>query len=188
MKWHDEALDDVLKDYGAFLKEFQRETDRGCALVGLALLDERLKETLYAFLADTRSAKNLIDGFGAPLGTLSARIKACHSLGLISEAEKRNLDILRKIRNEFAHASHGVTFESPPIARLCKTISARFALDGDFKTEKDRQEEAERLFGKKPRDVFVQGVITLSVYLMQRSQRVAAEKRVVKDWPFGIQT
>lgn len=184
MKWHEKTSDDVIQDYGEFLKEFQDETDRGCALVALALLDERLKEILYAFLADTSTAKDLIDGFNAPLGTLSSRIKACHSMGLISESEHNNLDTLRRIRNEFAHASHGVTFDHPDVAKLCNRITARFTIAGNFKTEEDHQKEVDRVFGTEPRKIFVQGVITLSLHLMYRSRWVAPEKRAVRDWPY----
>jgi hypothetical protein len=39
-----------LQDYSAFLFEFQSETDRGATLVGAAMIDDRLEETLRAFI------------------------------------------------------------------------------------------------------------------------------------------
>jgi mannitol operon repressor len=185
MEWHDKSSDEVIKDYSAFLGEFQGETDRGCALVALALMDERLKEILYAFLAETKTSKDLIDGFNAPLGTLSARIKACHSLGLISESEYSNLDTLRRVRNEFAHATHGISFDDPTVSKLCNKITARFTIAGDFPSVEDHQKEVERVFGTPtPRKLFIQAAITLSLHLMYRSRWVALERRVVKDWPY----
>jgi mannitol operon repressor len=62
-------------DFNAFLKEFQAETDRGAALVGAALLDERLRDMLMAFFADRKVGAELLDGGLKPLGSLSARIK-----------------------------------------------------------------------------------------------------------------
>jgi mannitol operon repressor len=39
-----------IKDFTNFLKEFQEETDRGAALVGAAIIDHRLIDTLRAFM------------------------------------------------------------------------------------------------------------------------------------------
>jgi mannitol operon repressor len=37
------------EDFSAFLREFQSETDRGAALVGAALIDQKLADTLRSF-------------------------------------------------------------------------------------------------------------------------------------------
>lgn len=71
-----------MKDFSRFLEEFQGETDRGAALVGAALIDLRLSETLRAFLVDGPSARVLLkDSVAGPLGSLGARILACYALG-----------------------------------------------------------------------------------------------------------
>lgn len=88
---------------GLFLKEFNQESDRGAALLAASMLDESLQEIIESCLISNSSAKQLISGFNAPLGTFSARIKAAHALGLIMDHEFNEINLIRKIRNEFGH-------------------------------------------------------------------------------------
>jgi hypothetical protein len=60
-------------DLTRFSTEFNGESDRGAVLVAASRLDEVLKGILLAYLRDTKSASDLLDGFNAPLGTFSAR-------------------------------------------------------------------------------------------------------------------
>jgi len=56
-----------LRDFTDFLHEFQSETDRGAALVGAALIDQKLADTLRAFFVKGKTAGELLDGGTAPL-------------------------------------------------------------------------------------------------------------------------
>jgi len=87
-----------------FLESSNSETDRGRALVASSLIEEMLEEVIRAFLIDNSATKNLFDAANAPLSTLSAKASARRALGLISAAEFRDIDIVRKIRNAFAHS------------------------------------------------------------------------------------
>jgi len=104
------------------LDRFNKESDRGAVLVAGTMLDERLKEILKSFLSDSKSTLNLIEGFNAPLGTFSSRIAACFSLGLIQKNEFDELNIIRKIRNEFAHTWDNASFETGIIKDLCSKL------------------------------------------------------------------
>ncbi len=64
-----------------FVEELKHETDRGLPLVGAALIDDRLTETLRAFFCPVSNASKLLDDANAHLGTFSARAEACFSLG-----------------------------------------------------------------------------------------------------------
>ncbi|WP_200286722.1 MltR family transcriptional regulator [Pantoea ananatis] len=100
---------------GLFLKEFNQESDRGAALLAASMLDESLQKIIESCLISNSSAKQLISGFNAPLGTFSARLKAAHALGLIMDHEFNEIDLIRKIRNEFGHGWMDVSFESQKI-------------------------------------------------------------------------
>jgi DNA-binding MltR family transcriptional regulator len=98
------------------------ETDRGCALVAAAYLDEQLASLLRGFfIDDTKLAGKLIEGNG-PLGSFSARIDLSHSLGLIPKLAVRDLHLIRKIRNDFAHIAAPLTFDDPAIASRCAQL------------------------------------------------------------------
>ena len=110
------------QDYNDFLKEFTKETDRGAALASAALIDEWLANTLRAFFADGESAKWLLKP-GGPLYTLKSRTEAAFALRLIDKEEHRNIELIRKIRNEFAHSWKSLSFELDPIQSYCQKLS-----------------------------------------------------------------
>lgn len=114
--------DKEVVDLSHFLNEYNKESDRGAVLIAASRLDEVLKGLLNAFLRKTKTAKELIDGFNAPLGTFSARINACHALGLIEEQEYNEINIIRKIRNQFGHQWKNVSFETQSISAHMENI------------------------------------------------------------------
>ncbi len=99
------------------------ETDRGCALMATAYIDERLATLLKAyFVNDLKLMKELFAHSG-PLGTFSSRIDVAYAVGLISSDLHREINLLRKIRNEFAHEHRVLTFESPAVKSRCGELS-----------------------------------------------------------------
>src|SRR4051794_30171075 len=91
------------KEIEAFRKALTAESDRGCALFAAAYLDHSLSDVLYVSLvANKKIETDLFEGT-APLASFSSRIKMAYYLGLISQPCRRDLDIIRGIRNDFAH-------------------------------------------------------------------------------------
>jgi hypothetical protein len=119
-----------LKGFTEFLAEFNKETERGAALAAAAMIDDQLGRTIEAFLVPNKGSKALLDGFNAPLGSFSARIAAAFGLGLISEVEYRECEILRKVRNEFAHQIK-VSFMTDKVVSLCTQLQLSAKNYGD---------------------------------------------------------
>jgi DNA-binding MltR family transcriptional regulator len=70
-------------------------------------------------------------------------------MGLISESVYHDLNVIRKIRNKFAHEMQGYTFNEPEIVDWCKTLKlAKLIADVTQ-------------FPKLHEDLFVFGVIQL---------------------------
>jgi len=74
-----------------------------------------------------------------PIGTFESRIDMAFMLGLISENERRILNLIRKIRNEFSHSAEHIDFESSRVKDMClsldempKTAKAIFGRPIDF--------------------------------------------------------
>ncbi|MCI4569478.1 hypothetical protein [Lysobacter sp. CFH 32150] len=153
----------------SFLSEFNRESDRGAALTAAAVLDDRLSEILAAFLADTPSAKELITGFNAPLGTLSSRAAAAHSLGLIQDNEFKEITLIRKVRNEFGHSWQGVSLSAGRAADLCNQLP--------WLGPKDHEASA------TPRGRLNAAIAILLTDLLWRARLVGKERRAVREWP-----
>ncbi|MBR0780036.1 transcriptional regulator [Bradyrhizobium iriomotense] len=113
---------DRLSEFQEFFEDLNKETDRGAALSTTAFIDSLLERLLTAFLIPNKSARELISEANSPLGTFSARIRACHAIGLISDTEFKECTILRKIRNEFAHKVK-MSFDDDRVKGLCSGIS-----------------------------------------------------------------
>lgn len=157
------------KDLSQFLGELQTETDRGLPLVAAALIDEKLLEALQAFMCAGKAADRLLTEGNAPLGALSARVDACLALGLIDEFEYQEISLLRKIRNEFAHARHGLTFRDKRIESLCGSLRPDLP-DGVS-------------LGPCPaRTRFTYAAIGLVMRLYYRGAWVAKERRTARTW------
>lgn len=110
-----------------FLEEFQKESetqsDRGVVLVCVSILDELLAELLKTRLL--RDEKLLKDVFGTKgvFGQFDDKVKACYSIGLISELDYKLFAKLQNVRNKFAHRVLGISFEDPSIRDVCMNIS-----------------------------------------------------------------
>lgn len=106
-----------------FRQALTPESDRGCALFAAAHLDVRLSDLLYVSLVENKDIdKDLFEGT-APLSNFSSRIKLAYYLGLISRNCRRDLDIVRGIRNDFAHKPEIISFETQSIRDRCKNLS-----------------------------------------------------------------
>ena len=92
-------------DEAAFIQELlKKETDRGCALVAGAALEQVLGGLLTAFFVnDDNLYKDLLHNPTAPISTFSARIRLCRGLGLLSEDVYHDLETVRYVRNQAAH-------------------------------------------------------------------------------------
>jgi DNA-binding MltR family transcriptional regulator len=88
--------------------------DRGLVLTLAAFAEESLGHALAAYMLKNKSSTKLLDGFNAPLGTLSSRIQAAHALGIVTEDQYQDLEHLRKVRNHFSHTWKLVNLDSPP--------------------------------------------------------------------------
>ncbi len=98
------------------------ETDRGCALMTAAFLEEQLKGLLEKTLVhDSEVFKDLFSGTGG-LATFSSKINLCYLMGLIAPSVQRDLHLIRKIRNEFAHSMQIIDFNHSSIASRCREL------------------------------------------------------------------
>lgn len=105
------------------VNELEKESDRGCALVAAAYLENEITALLESFLVkqDKNANKELFD-FNGPLGTFSSKIKISFALGLISKESRTSLNVIRKIRNDFAHLQTPLNFDDRDIQQKINTL------------------------------------------------------------------
>jgi mannitol operon repressor len=160
---------DDINDLARFLGELQSESDRGLALVGASVLDDKLRATLGAFFVECNAAQRLLEHANAPLGTFSARADTCLALGLIDQGEHEEISLIRKVRNEFAHGLHGTAFKSEPIRGYCSSLKSLLPEGAGHPTT-------------DPRFRFINAVVSLVSRLYYRPEWVAKERRALKEW------
>jgi hypothetical protein len=158
-----------LKEFSAFLKDLNKETERGAALAAAAYLDDLLEKTIRAFLIVGDTADALLRGFNAPLGGLSSRIAAAHALGLISDAEKSECEVIRKVRNEFAHKVR-MSFDDDRVKGLCRNL-----------TMNAKPYEGVTV---STRGAFTTAAVALILNLTNRPHYVGKKRLSAGEWPY----
>ncbi len=162
--------EDVVKrdDIGGFIKEFANETPRAAAILGATFLQQCLGELIGRFLIyDPTEVDKLLEG---PLQHFAPRIRASYCMGLISEDEYHDLQIIRDIRNGFAHDLHGLSFSTAWVKDKCAKLQL---------PKKEPQWPADA----DAQDAFRISVAILSFQLGARTGR--QERRVVPS-PFQV--
>lgn len=162
-----------VKYFSDFLKEFQSETDRGAALVGASLIDDRLERLLRSHLLDCKESSELLEGANAPLGTFGARIKAAYCLGLITELEFKECEIIRHVRNEFGHKLHGLSFKNEKVHDLCNNLKAKTP-------------DGKKRFSGDARQLYINSVIHTSLSLWYRPEYNEPYKAKTKEWVYQL--
>ena len=108
-------------DLAHLLEGFNHESPRGIVLTIGGFLEQQLRDLLKGYLLDVTSAATLLDGGMAPLGSFGAMAHASYALGLVNADEFHDLNLIRRIRNKFAH-EFNTTFESQDISDLCNNF------------------------------------------------------------------
>ena len=85
-----------------------------------ACIDNYLGNLLRAHLIEDKTVvPKLFTQYG-PLSTFSSRTDLAYVLGLIDAETRREINLVRKIRNEFAHRHEPTSFEFPSIRDQCR--------------------------------------------------------------------
>ena len=107
------------------LAEVEAQTDRGAAIVGVALLDQKLRLAIEAAFDPSFSAADRKRLFAttAPLGPFHAKVMLGRALGLYGDDMARDFDLLHRIRNRFAHRLWIRDFTHPEVASICEQLA-----------------------------------------------------------------
>jgi hypothetical protein len=103
-----------------FIRNLQNDPskypDRVVGIVLGAMLDERLSSTLQACVQhDTKLVEKSFNHESNLFGTFGARTNLGFFLGLFSKETHRDLELVAKIRNRFAHKVEVALFDDNPV-------------------------------------------------------------------------
>ncbi len=99
-------------EFLSFYAELKDESDRAAVILGAAKIDVQLFHLLRKVLLPTTGKDDELFEGESPLSSFSAKIHLTYRLGLIDAQFVHALNLIRKIRNAFAHESSGCKMES----------------------------------------------------------------------------
>jgi mannitol repressor len=107
--------------YNKMVDQFRAESDRAAAILAVSFLDNNLRRMLLAYMVDHPRGRDFFES-DRPLATFSSRITLAFGLGLLSPDTFSDLNLIRKIRNHFAHSEEAATFDSSPSRDWCAEL------------------------------------------------------------------
>lgn len=109
---------------GKWLDDLNEEltgSDRSCAILAAAVLDERLATLLRARFCPPVGKEDKLLGRGGAIESFSSRIEVGYRIGLLSESIRKALDWLRDIRNDAAHRTE-FTFSADAVRARVENV------------------------------------------------------------------
>lgn len=103
------------------LFNFAEQNERAIAILGGSFLEMILEHIILAYLPEEDKEVQKLMDVNQPLGNFSNKISFCYCLGLIEKVVKDDLNLIRKIRNKFAHDLF-VSFQDEQIKSWCKEL------------------------------------------------------------------
>ena len=188
----DSVLEKMNKRKDLVFEAVARESDRGAILVGTAFLSEGLEALIRAKFRDkARKIRGITkDFFGpaGPLGSFWTKIRLAYALDLIAAYEYRDLELLRQIRNRFAHQIEAVGFDDPEVVKLAKRLESpeRFA-----NREFEKEQKATTLSSRIPDTANCGNIekcarLRIRVSIGYISGRMSVAAQILETWPVPL--
>ena len=98
------------------------EDDYPCIILSTSFLEQALGTLLASRMVKCEQTTSLLEPSG-PLGMLGARANAAYCLELIPYKMWKNIDTIRKIRNDLAHSYFSKDFTDQSVRDLCMNLN-----------------------------------------------------------------
>jgi hypothetical protein len=160
-------------------EEFYGESDRACGILLGAMVESALEGALASVLRPDLSndlAQRLFDGDGI-IATFSAKINLGFALSLFGTKAKNDLELIKMMRNAFAHCRLPIKFETPEVRAICEHLQIP---DTPAKVDISVYERTPRMISmgvpdksspKYPRYLFAMACHSLAYHLFVFSRR-----------------
>lgn len=123
------------------IESFDRESDRGAAVLAGSYAENSLGMFLESFIVDAEP-KDRLFGANGSLSTFSQRIDFARAFGHLPNQVCVELHLIRKIRNHFAHHPKASSFSESPVREWSSSFVAareiKFANGESFRLDDAR--------------------------------------------------
>jgi hypothetical protein len=105
-------------------EELYGSSDRASAVMLASFAEAALETFLRSKVRPSFSATEmrLLFDFSGILGTFGAKITAGYAFNWYGPETRHDLDLIRLMRNEFAHSRQSFGFLDPPVAAVCRQL------------------------------------------------------------------
>jgi hypothetical protein len=111
-------------EFALAVDAIRKETDRGAAIIGCAIVEEALTAALLVEIVNRDVLDAAFRDDGGPFSTMARKTVAAYALGLCSKTTRGDVDTVRAVRNQFSHALLHISFLTPEIVEACSKLSA----------------------------------------------------------------
>ncbi len=166
---------------GAILVDLITESDRSAAINGCAIVDSALVKAISSrFVEDDDFFESLFYSQTAPLQSFSSRIKIGYAIGLYGPQFRNTLNIIRNVRNAFAHTAVPLDFRHHLVINECKDLPAVLKAEVTITMDDGKSVEMKRKMTPW-RERYVYNCFVCIAKLEERSNYYA-NKRITADF------
>jgi len=167
-------------DLPAMEREFYGEADRPAAILQASVVERALEVAIKKKLAPGLSnefVKEMFE-FEGVIGTFSDKIAIAYALGIFKSHTFHDLNIIRILRNAFAHLSKPMRFVTPQVAGMCEHLlipdiaGIAHAPHAFYELAKDLEAAVDR---KNPKTRYITACHSIALGLLDFANQDAAE-------------
>lgn len=97
--------------------------DRARVLVDAANLDDRLQEAItHRFVALPKGVRSALFSDEYAIATFKMKTNLAYALGIFGDWALHDLNVIRTIRNGFAHYNTALTLDESSVVEMCRTL------------------------------------------------------------------
>jgi hypothetical protein len=123
----------------AVWSEIDRQSHRAAAVLGGAMVEDALQFAIQAhFVMLSKTDKKKLFEYPAPLSSFDAKIRIGYAVGLYGPVVRNDLNLIRRVRNGFAHAKKPISFETLQVVREIEKVKYLAQLPDHLKVYVDR--------------------------------------------------
>ena len=138
-----EHILDFFKEVGAI------DNHRGAAILLGTHLEGVLQFALINRLKISPKRSKDVFGYDAPMGTFDRKVRVAHAIGMITDETRLTLDVIRSVRNAFAHSLIPISFNTPQVADACSLLNVPASLPPTSSPATGAQEEGGTLSSRQ---------------------------------------
>jgi DNA-binding MltR family transcriptional regulator len=115
----------------AVMDSLKDRDDLHTAIIAVSIVEATLEEIIVTRLHSRGKdlLRNLFENQG-PLSDFNSKILIAQAFGIITPPMTNELNVMRKVRNAFAHARIPLSFEDEPVGREIKRLRIIAGMDG----------------------------------------------------------